>query len=122
MTRASLAKDPSHVSSMFDEVAPRYDCTNDVLSMGQARLWRRAVTRTIAPRPGMRILDLGCGWGSLSLWMAETYPNAKITAVSNSHGQRRHHRRREYPDRCAEVRRRDQHRDGRYRHEAEAVV
>jgi cyclopropane-fatty-acyl-phospholipid synthase len=37
---------------------------------------------------GQEILELGCGWGSLSLWMAEHYPNAKITAVSNSHGQR----------------------------------
>ncbi len=39
---------------------------------------------------GQTILEMGCGWGSLSLWMAETYPNAKITAVSNSHGQRGH--------------------------------
>ncbi|MCF8504564.1 MAG: cyclopropane-fatty-acyl-phospholipid synthase family protein [Caulobacter sp.] len=39
---------------------------------------------------GQTILELGCGWGSLSLWMAQTYPNARITAVSNSHGQRRH--------------------------------
>ncbi len=38
---------------------------------------------------GQRILELGCGWGSLSLWMAEHYPDAKITAVSNSTGQRR---------------------------------
>ncbi len=37
---------------------------------------------------GQEILELGCGWGSLSLWMAEHYPNARITAVSNSHGQR----------------------------------
>ena len=33
---------------------------------------------------GMEILDLGCGWGSLSLWLAERYPNAKVLAVSNS--------------------------------------
>jgi cyclopropane-fatty-acyl-phospholipid synthase len=39
---------------------------------------------------GQAILELGCGWGSLSLWMAQTYPRAQITAVSNSHGQRRH--------------------------------
>jgi cyclopropane-fatty-acyl-phospholipid synthase len=39
---------------------------------------------------GQRVLELGCGWGSLSLWMAERYPNATITAVSNSHGQRGH--------------------------------
>ena len=41
-------------------------------------------------RDGQSILELGCGWGSLSLWMAERYPHARITAVSNSHGQRRH--------------------------------
>jgi cyclopropane-fatty-acyl-phospholipid synthase len=39
---------------------------------------------------GQRILELGCGWGSLSLWMAERYPSSEITAVSNSHGQRGH--------------------------------
>jgi cyclopropane-fatty-acyl-phospholipid synthase len=37
---------------------------------------------------GMNILELGCGWGSLTLWMAEQYPNACITAVSNSAQQR----------------------------------
>ncbi len=37
---------------------------------------------------GQRILELGCGWGSLSLWMARHYPNAQITAVSNSRSQR----------------------------------
>ena len=37
---------------------------------------------------GARILELGCGWGSLTLWMAAQYPQAKITAVSNSTPQR----------------------------------
>jgi len=37
---------------------------------------------------GMAILELGCGWGSLTLWMAEQYPEASITAVSNSVPQR----------------------------------
>ena len=37
---------------------------------------------------GQSILDLGCGWGSLSLYMAERFPNAEITAVSNSRTQR----------------------------------
>ena len=37
---------------------------------------------------GMRILELGCGWGSLTLWIAERYPNCEITAVSNSNSQR----------------------------------
>ena len=39
-------------------------------------------------KDGMRILELGCGWGSLSLWIARHYPNASITAVSNSSSQR----------------------------------
>ncbi len=39
---------------------------------------------------GQRILELGCGWGSLTLWMAEQYPNARITGVSNSNSQREH--------------------------------
>lgn len=41
-------------------------------------------------RDGLQILELGCGWGSFSLWMAEHYPNAKITGVSNSATQRAH--------------------------------
>lgn len=37
---------------------------------------------------GMQVLDLGCGWGSLSLYIAETFPTASVTAVSNSSSQR----------------------------------
>jgi len=40
-------------------------------------------------RDGQDILELGCGWGSLTLWMAERYPSSRITAVSNSRDQRR---------------------------------
>ena len=39
---------------------------------------------------GLDILELGCGWGSLTLWMAKQYPKSKITAVSNSSSQRLH--------------------------------
>jgi cyclopropane-fatty-acyl-phospholipid synthase len=38
---------------------------------------------------GQSILELGCGWGSLTLWMASRYPNSEIVAVSNSSSQRR---------------------------------
>ena len=41
-------------------------------------------------RDGMDVLDLGCGWGALSLWLAEQYPHARILGVSNSRGQREH--------------------------------
>ena len=39
---------------------------------------------------GQQVLELGCGWGSLSLWMAAHYPGSQITAVSNSASQRQH--------------------------------
>jgi cyclopropane-fatty-acyl-phospholipid synthase len=39
---------------------------------------------------GMKVLDLGCGWGSLSLWIAEHFPNCSVMSVSNSQAQRAH--------------------------------
>ena len=39
-------------------------------------------------KDGQRMLDLGCGWGSLSLWLAKKFPNSEIVGLSNSHGQR----------------------------------
>ncbi|MBM3345978.1 MAG: class I SAM-dependent methyltransferase, partial [Betaproteobacteria bacterium] len=50
----------------------------------------RATCERAGIADGMDILELGCGWGSLTLWMASSYPNARITAVSNSHSQRAH--------------------------------
>jgi len=47
-----------------------------------------ATARHAGLADGQRILELGCGWGSLSLWMAARYPAATITAVSNSQSQR----------------------------------
>ena len=67
MTRATLAKDPGDVQSMFDDVAARYDLTNDVLSLGQDRYWRREVTRAVAAKPGQRVLDLAAGTGTSSM-------------------------------------------------------
>ena len=51
---------------MFDRVAERYDVTNDVLSLGQDRVWRRAVSRALDVRPGERVLDLAAGTGTSS--------------------------------------------------------
>jgi demethylmenaquinone methyltransferase/2-methoxy-6-polyprenyl-1,4-benzoquinol methylase len=67
MSRASLDKEPHEVAAMFDDVAERYDFTNDVLSLGQARAWRRAVAEAVDARPGERILDLAAGTGTSSI-------------------------------------------------------
>lgn len=72
MSRAGLDRRPAEVAQMFDSVAPRYDFTNDVLSVGQDRLWRRAVTKALAPRRGERILDLGAGTGSSTAPLARS--------------------------------------------------
>jgi demethylmenaquinone methyltransferase / 2-methoxy-6-polyprenyl-1,4-benzoquinol methylase len=64
MTRASLEKQPREVAAMFDDVAARYDVTNDLLSLGQDRRWRRAVLGAVAPRLGDLLLDLAAGTGT----------------------------------------------------------
>ncbi|WP_408641703.1 demethylmenaquinone methyltransferase [Solicola gregarius] len=66
VSRADLDKRPDEVASMFDDVARRYDLTNDVLTFGLDRRWRARVVRAIAPRPGERILDLAAGTGTSS--------------------------------------------------------
>jgi demethylmenaquinone methyltransferase/2-methoxy-6-polyprenyl-1,4-benzoquinol methylase len=66
VTRADLGKSPADVARMFDAVAPRYDVTNDVLSLGQDRRWRRVVARLVGARPGDRVLDLAAGTGTSS--------------------------------------------------------
>ncbi len=51
---------------MFDAVAQRYDLTNDVLSLGQDRRWRREVIEAVDPSYGDRVLDLAAGTGTSS--------------------------------------------------------
>jgi cyclopropane-fatty-acyl-phospholipid synthase len=66
-----------------------YTSGTDTLAQAEAN----ALAATCAHadlRDGQAILELGCGWGSLSLWMAAHYPNARITAVSNAASQRRY--------------------------------
>lgn len=66
VTRAHLDKRPDEVRAMFDDVARRYDLTNDVLSLGQDRRWRKQVVAAVEARPGERVLDLAAGTGTSS--------------------------------------------------------
>ena len=56
---------------MFDGIAERYDLLNDILSAGQVRLWRRAVTRIIGAGP-VTVLDLAAGTGTSALSFTAT--------------------------------------------------
>ncbi len=69
---------------MFDEVSPRYDLINDVLTVGNDRLWRVATTKAIAPRKGMRVLDLAAGTGTSSAAIAAH--GAHVVAADFSEG------------------------------------
>jgi demethylmenaquinone methyltransferase/2-methoxy-6-polyprenyl-1,4-benzoquinol methylase len=61
---------------MFDGIAPRYDLLNDILSLGQVRLWRRVVARITGARPGERVLDLAAGTGTSTLTFTATGADA----------------------------------------------
>ncbi len=64
MARAGLDKEPHEVAAMFDTVAHRYDLTNDVLSMGQDRQWRKATIAALDAQRGDTVLDLAAGTGT----------------------------------------------------------
>ncbi len=98
-----IALVPEKANEQHYEVPPRffelslgrhlkYSCAlwqDGVTNLDQAEADMLALTCERAELDdGMRILELGCGWGSLSLWMAAQYPNAQITSVSNSSPQR----------------------------------
>lgn len=72
MSRASLNKDPAAVAAMFDDVAPRYDVTNAVLSVGLDRTWRAAVRRALDLQPGERALDVAAGTGTSAAALARS--------------------------------------------------
>jgi len=72
MTRAHLDKDPHDVAAMFDEVAPKYDRTNTVLSMGQDRRWRKAVREALSLKPGEQCLDLAAGTATSAAALARS--------------------------------------------------
>jgi demethylmenaquinone methyltransferase/2-methoxy-6-polyprenyl-1,4-benzoquinol methylase len=71
MPRASLDKEPQDVARMFDAVAPRYDRTNDVISLGQDRAWRKATLAALDAQPGETVLDLAAGTGTSSEPLAD---------------------------------------------------
>ncbi|PKM37767.1 MAG: hypothetical protein CVV06_04130 [Gammaproteobacteria bacterium HGW-Gammaproteobacteria-10] len=78
--RYALGKHLKYSSCYWDE-------TTQTLDEAEARMLRLTCERAELAAD-QQILELGCGWGSLTLWMAEHYPRSTITAVSNSNSQR----------------------------------
>ena len=69
---------------MFDQVAETYDLTNDLLSFGQDRAWRRVVAKLVSAKSGQSILDLAAGTGSSSVVFAK--PGVRVVAGDFSEG------------------------------------
>ncbi|MFC3994578.1 demethylmenaquinone methyltransferase [Nocardiopsis sediminis] len=84
MTHAELDKSPTDVAAMFDDIAGRYDLVNDVLSLGQDRLWRRAVVNAVDAYSGELVLDLAAGTGTSS--ESFTGKGARVIACDFSQG------------------------------------
>ena len=71
------------VRSMFEDVAPKYDFLNHLLSFNVDRLWRKRLLRTVLPildKPGAKILDLCCGTGDVLLELQQATKNAVLGA------------------------------------------
>ncbi|MGA7409398.1 MAG: bifunctional demethylmenaquinone methyltransferase/2-methoxy-6-polyprenyl-1,4-benzoquinol methylase UbiE [Bryobacteraceae bacterium] len=71
------------VRTMFEDVAPKYDFLNHVLSFNVDRLWRRRLLRTVRPildKPGAKLLDLCCGTGDVLLELQQATENAVLGA------------------------------------------
>ena len=69
---------------MFDDVAHAYDKTNDLLSFGQAKLWRKKVLEKVDPQSGEKVLDIAAGTGTSS--MALKLPGVEVVAADFSKG------------------------------------
>ena len=81
----TLGKHLKYSCCYFDDFTIEQAAAN--LDAAEARmLWLTCERAKL--RNGERVLELGCGWGSLSLWMAERYPDSRITAISNSRTQK----------------------------------
>lgn len=66
-----------------------YETGKEDLATSEVAMLRLTCERA-GIKNGMRVLDVGCGWGSLSLWIAEQYPLCEVVGVSNAHNQRMH--------------------------------
>jgi cyclopropane-fatty-acyl-phospholipid synthase len=95
-TRAANDQHYEVPAAFFEQVLGRrlkYSCAwwpEGIASLNEAEEAMLALTAERAGlADGQRVLELGCGWGSLTLFVAERYPRSTVTAVSNSSNQRR---------------------------------
>ena len=85
--REVAASAKSHmVRELFDSVAKRYDLMNDLMSVGVHRLWKAAFVDKLAPKPGLKLLDLAGGTGDIAFRVLERTPSAEVTIADLTFG------------------------------------
>lgn len=72
------------VVDMFDRIAPHYDTLNHLVSLGQTGLWRHRALATLDLPSGVRVLDVGCGTGSVTRWMQDRRPDVTLEGMDPS--------------------------------------
>ena len=76
----------SQVRTMFDQLAPRYDLMNRVMTLGQDMRWRRFVVDKAHLNNGDRVLDLASGTGDIAFEVKSRYPDSRVFAADFSLG------------------------------------
>ncbi len=69
---------------MFDQIAPRYDLLNRLMSLGMDRYWRRRAIEALSASGQGRFLDIGCGTGDVTLDLLRRYPDPVVTGIDLS--------------------------------------
>lgn len=72
------------VESMFNDIAPRYDFLNHLLSLGIDKIWRRKVIRMIIAENPKDVLDIATGTADLAIMLVKKLPNVNITGIDLS--------------------------------------
>lgn len=83
----SLEEKEEYVRQLFNQIAEKYDSTNQIMSLGQWERWHREFVKYTGLKPGMRNLDVACGTGDLSmLTAAQVAPDGSVIGVDISEG------------------------------------
>ncbi len=80
-TLPSVQEKPEYVRQLFSRLAACYDLMNDLMTFGLHRLWKKQACRRLELKPGDRVLDVCCGTGDLTLYLAKLYPDLEITGL-----------------------------------------
>ena len=89
----SMTEKPRYVAAMFARIAPRYDLMNTLMTVGQDRVWRRAIAEAALSTQHLalstRVLDVGTGTGKLASAIEDAAPSSRVVGVDFTEGMLR---------------------------------